>query len=176
MRCVRQAAGMAMTVCAECGKDISTSAVMCPHCGAPPEVALAAAAVEMPVDEAPLGWLEVSVREALHQPKGKVDLGRVEMLKREGAGVVDLNPVVAELRRLPVLKMLSLSRNEISDVGPLAELGGLRYLFLEKNRISDVSALCELKALKQLWLYGNPLQSEDIIMMEQAVPRCEVFF
>ena len=57
-----------------------------------------------------------------------------------------------------------------------AELGGLRYLFLEKNRISDVSALCELKALKQLWLYGNPLQSEDIIMMEQAVPRCEVFF
>lgn len=170
---VRQAAGMAMTACAECGKDISTSAVMCPNCGAPPEVALAVAAS---VDESPSGWLEEAVREALHQPEGKVDLARVEMLKREGAGVVDLNLMMMGLRRLPALKMLSLSRNEIRDVAPLAELAGLRYLFLEKNCINDVAPLCELKALKQLWLYGNPLQSGDIITLEQAVPKCEVFF
>ena len=89
---------------------------------------------------------------------------------------MDLAPVVAELKRFPKLKMLSLSRNSISDVGPLAELSGLRYLFLEKNSISDPGPLCELKSLKQLWLYNNPLQSEDIIMIEQAVPKCEVFF
>ena len=34
---------MALTQCAECGERISDTAVMCPHCGAPPEVALAGA-------------------------------------------------------------------------------------------------------------------------------------
>ena len=164
---------MAMTECSECGKAISTSAVMCPHCGAPPEVALADK-VEAPGEL--VDWVEHVVREALHQPEGDLDYGKVEALKREDAGVVDLGPVVAQLKRFSRLKMLSLSRNNISDVGPLAELSGLRYLFLEKNHISDPGPLCELKSLKQLWLYNNPLQSEDIIMIEQAVPKCEVFF
>ncbi len=164
---------MAMTECAECGKAISTSAVMCPHCGAPPEVALADK-VEAPGEL--VDWVEHVVREALHQPEEDLDYGKVEALKREDAGVADLGPVVAQLKRFPRLKMLSLSRNNISDVGPLAELSGLRYLFLEKNHISDPRPLCELKSLKQLWLYNNPLQSEDIIMIEQAVPKCEVFF
>ncbi len=146
---------------------------MCPHCGAPPEVALADK-VEAPGEL--VDWVEHVVREALHQPEGDLDYGKVEALKREDAGVADLGPVVAQLKRFPRLKMLSLSRNNISDVGPLAELSGLRYLFLEKNHISDPRPLCELKSLKQLWLYNNPLQSEDIIMIEQAVPKCEVFF
>ncbi len=146
---------------------------MCPHCGAPPEVALAdkeSASGEL------VDWVEHVVREALHQPDGDLDYTKVEALKREDAGVVDLGPVVTQLKRFPRLKMLSLSRNNISDVGPLAELSGLRYLFLEKNHISDPRPLCELKSLKQIWLYNNPLQKEDIIMIEQAVPTCEVFF
>jgi len=83
--------------------------------------------------------------------------------------------VVVELKRLPQLKELSLARNELTDVAPLAGLPGLRYLHLEKNRISQLGPLCELKVLKQLWLYGNPLGREEIIMLEQALPRCEVF-
>ena len=164
---------MAMTECAECAKAISTSALMCPHCGAPPEVALAD---KVEASGELVDWVEHVVREALHQPDGDLDYTKVEALKREDAGVEDLVPVVAQLKRFPRLKMLSLSRNKINDVGPLAELSGLRYLFLEKNQISDPRPLCELKSLKQLWLYNNPLQKEDIIMIEQAVPKCEVFF
>ena len=173
MKSVRQALHMAMTECAECTKAISTSAVMCPHCGAPPEIALANK--ESASDEL-VDWVEDVVREALHQPKGDLDYAKVEALKREDAGVMDLGPVVAQLKRFPRLKMLSLSRNNISDVGPLAKLSALRYLFLEKNSISDPRPLCAIKSLKQLWLYGNPLHSEDIVMIEQAVPKCEVFF
>ena len=167
-----QGLAMAMTECAECGKPISTSAVMCPHCGAPPEVALMAKMAE----GAPVDWVDRAVREALRQPEGDLDFSRVEMLKHEAAGVKDLQPVVMELKKFPGLKMLSLSRKEITDVAPLAELAGLRYLFLEKNRIHDPAPLCDLKALKQLWLYGNPLHREEIIMLEQALPKCEVFF
>ena len=173
MKSVRQTLHMAMTECAECTKAISTSAVMCPHCGAPPEVALAYK--ESASDEL-VDWVEDVVREALQQPEGDLDYAKVEALKREDAGVMDLGPVVAQLKRFPRLKMLSLSRNNISDVGPLTELSGLRYLFLEKNSISDPRPLCELKSLKQLWLYNNPLQVEDIIMIEQSIPKCEVFF
>ena len=129
---------MAMTECAECGKSISTSAVMCPHCGAPPEVALAD---KMEAPGELVDWVEHVVREALHQPDGDLDYTKVEALKREDAGVVDLGPVVTQLKRFPRLKMLSLSRNSISDVGPLAELSGLRYLFLEKTT-SVIRDLC----------------------------------
>ncbi|HCU88065.1 MAG TPA: internalin, partial [Verrucomicrobiales bacterium] len=61
------------------------------------------------------------------------------------------------------------------DAAPLAELTGLRYLYLEKNAISSAGPLCEMKSLKQLWLYGNPLAREEVILLEQALPRCEVF-
>jgi hypothetical protein len=54
-------------------------------------------------------------------------------------------------------------------------LGNLRYLYLEKNKLSSVSPLCELKQLKQLWLYGNPVPREELILIEQALPKCEVF-
>ncbi|MBO35639.1 MAG: hypothetical protein CMO64_05570 [Verrucomicrobiales bacterium] len=160
---------MALTECAECGKGISAAAVMCPHCGAPPEVALG-----RPSEDG--NWLEQAARVSLHQSEGDVDWLRVESIKHEGAEIANLRGVVDELRRLPKLKWLSLSRNAIEDARPLAELAGLRYLFLEQNRIADPAPLCELKELKQLWLYNNPLQNEDIIMVEQALPKCEVFF
>ena len=162
---------MALVDCQECGRQISPRAVMCPHCGAPPEVALA----EAQPTGVPADWLERAARVSLHQPEGTLDLDRVERLKHEGASVEDLGAVVVELKRLPQLKELSLARNEITDVAPLAGLPGLRYLHLEKNRISQLGPLCELKVLKQLWLYGNPLGREEIIMLEQALPRCEVF-
>ena len=43
------------------------------------------------------------------------------------------------------------------------------------NKITCAGPLCELKQLKQLWLYGNPLPREEVILLEQALPKCEVF-
>ena len=171
---------MAMASCAECGKEISTHAVMCPHCGAPPAVALAGReSVEAVDEEAEVSAvLEGAIRAALHLPEGElaaVELGKVESIKLDEAEVTDLMALVVELGRLPNLKELRLKGAGVTDVAPLRALGELRYLYLEKNKITCAGPLCELKQLKQLWLYGNPLPREEVILLEQALPKCEVF-
>jgi uncharacterized Zn finger protein (UPF0148 family) len=175
MKRVRQAARMAMTECAECGKAISTSAVMCPHCGAPPAVALAVASQE---SEAIQATLDEAIRASLQWPEGDLtpeQLAKVESVKLDESEINSLVELVAGLRALPNLKMLGLKRTGLTDAEPLKALANLRYLYLEKNKLSSAAPLCELKQLKQLWLYGNPMPREEVILIEQALPKCEVF-
>ena len=175
MKRVRQSARMAMTECAECGKAISTSAVMCPHCGAPPAVALAIASQDELVIPS---VLQEAIRLALQMSGGELTpelLAKVDSVKLDEAEIDSLPELVAGLRALPNLKMLGLKRTGLTDVEPLMALCNLRYLYLEKNKLSSVSPLCELKQLKQLWLYGNPVPREELILIEQALPKCEVF-
>ena len=175
MNRVRQSARMAMTECAECGKAISTSAVMCPHCGAPPAVALAVASQDELVIPS---VLQEAIRLALKMPEGELTpelLAKVDSVKLDEAEIDSLPELVAGLRALPNLKMLGLKRAGLTDAEPLIVLGNLRYLYLEKNKLSSVAPLCELKQLKQLWLYGNPVPREELILIEQALPKCEVF-
>ena len=147
---------MSMIRCAECTQPISTTAATCPHCGAPAEIALAKAE---PVDTEVLPeLLDEAVRAASMWPEG-------ELSKEHLAGV-------EQLRRL---KMLGLSRTGLTDVHLLVELKGLRYLYLEKNGLKQVRALCELKNLKQVWLYGNSVPQEELLLVEQALPKCEIF-
>ncbi len=166
---------MSMTVCAECGEPLSTTAAACPHCGAPAAVALRVPA------SVPADWpeaLEAAVRASLQWPEGELTaecLARVESVKLDETDAADLTDWVVGLCCLPALKMLGLSRAGIADAGPLRELRGLRYLYLEKNHVTDLSPLYELKALKQLWLYGNPLEPAAVAALEKALPKCEVF-
>ncbi len=154
---------------------VSTSAVMCPHCGAPPAVALRAAPV--PAWDEPVA---LAIRATLRLPNDAAldlaALAKVESLKLDEVFEGDLAGLADALARLPALKMLGLSRCGLVDVEPLARLKGLRYLYLEGNRISDVSPLCAMKSLRQLWLYGNPLSKEEAARAEQALPGCEVFY
>ncbi len=166
---------MAMTECAECGKTISTSAVMCPHCGAPPAVALAVASQDELVIPS---VLQEAIRLALQMPEGELTpelLAKVDSVKLDEAEIDSLPELVAGLQTLPNLKMLGLKRAGLTDAEPLMVLANLRYLYLEKNKLSRVAPLCELKQLKQLWLYGNPVPREELILIEQALPKCEVF-
>ncbi len=175
MKRVRQSARMAMTECAECGEAISTSAVMCPHCGAPPAVALA---VALQKDAGILPALDEAIRASLQWPEGELtpeQLAKVESVRLDETEIDRLAELVAGLKALPNLKMLGLKRTGLTDAEPLKELGNLRYLYLEKNKLSIAAPLCELKQLKQLWLYGNPMSREEIILIEQALPKCEVF-
>jgi Leucine-rich repeat (LRR) protein len=164
-----------MTECAECGKSISTSAVMCPHCGAPPGVALAAASQE---DFNVLPDLHEAIRASLQWPEGALtpgQLAKVESVKLDGSEIDNLANLVVSLRALPNLKMLGLKSTGLTDAEPLKVLSNLRYLYLEKNKLSNAAPLCELKQLKELWLYGNPMPREEVIQIEQALPKCEVF-
>ena len=175
MKRVRQAARMAMTECAECGEAISTSAMMCPHCGAPPAVALA---VVLQKDAGILPVLDEAIRASLQWPEGELtpeQLAKVESVRLDEAEIDRLAELVTGLKALPNLKMLGLKRTGLTDAEPLKELGNLRYLYLEKNKLSIAAPLCELKQLKQLWLYGNPMPREEVILIEQSLPKCEVF-
>ena len=105
----------------------------------------------------------------------KEQLAGVEQVKLDDQEIEDWPAMVTGLKQLRKLKMLGLSRTGLTDVGLLTELKGLRYLYLEKNGIKQVGALCELKNLKQVWLYGNSVPQEELVLLEQALPKCEIF-
>ncbi|MBI61361.1 MAG: hypothetical protein CMO79_02975 [Verrucomicrobiales bacterium] len=165
-----------MTQCAECTQPISSKAVMCPHCGAPPEVALAKRIQKgnEPLPEV----LDEAIRAASMWPEGDLtdhQLSNIEQIKLDDRKVEDWPAMVAGFRQLPKLKMLGLSRTGLTDVGLLGEFSQLRYLYLEKNGITHLSGICGLKNLKQIWLYGNSIHHEQLIKLEQALPKCEIF-
>ena len=138
-------------------------------------MALAVASQE---SEAIQATLDEAIRASLQWPEGDLtpeQLAKVESVKLDESEINSLVELVAGLRALPNLKMLGLKRTGLTDAEPLIVLGNLRYLYLEKNKLSRVAPLCELKQLKQLWLYGNPVPREEVILIEQALPKCEVF-
>ena len=165
---------MAMTLCAECAKPISTTAMMCPHCGAPAEIALERTQKDEPMPE----LLESAVRTTSMWPEGKVSAEQwaaVEQVKLDEVEVLDWDELFRGLERLPRLKMLGLSQTGFNTLNRLQGLTTLRYLYLEKNGITDLMPLVALPELKQVWLYGNPIVPEEVTRLEAAMPQCSVF-
>ena len=74
-------------------------------------------------------------------------------LKDTALGDGILNDVV----RLYSLTSLTLSGNSLTDITPLASLGGLVFLDLSNNSISDLRPLGNLRELKTLYLDNNPI-------------------
>ena len=69
-----------------------------------------------------------------------------------GDGMLD------DVVRLYSLSSLTLSGNKLSNITPLASLGGLTFLDLSDNSISDVQPLTNLHELKTLYLDNNPIR------------------
>lgn len=67
------------------------------------------------------------------------------------------NDVIKSIGALPMLKRLTLSNCDISDISPLSALTGLEYLDLNNNAIRDLSAIASMKALKELNLQHNAI-------------------
>lgn len=165
---------MAMTLCAECAKPISTTAMMCPHCGAPAEIALERTQKDKPMPK----LLESAVRTTSMWPEGEVTAEQwaaVEQVKLDEVEVLDWDELFRGLERLPRLKMLGLSQTGFNTLNRLQGLTTLRYLYLEKNGIADLMPLVALPELKQVWLYGNPIVPEEVTRLEAAMPQCSVF-
>ena len=87
---------------------------------------------------------------------------RIEEVFNSGAKSLDLSEcnlieIPESILKLPWLKELNLSENEISDISVLKDLQQLIHLDLSENEISDISVLKDLKQLTFLNLYDNQI-------------------
>jgi len=87
---------------------------------------------------------------------------RIEEVFNSGAKSLDLSKcnlieIPESILKLPWLKELNLSENEISDISVLKDLQQLIHLDLSENEISDISVLKDLKQLTFLNLYDNQI-------------------
>jgi len=86
--------------------------------------------------------------------------------------------VLAEIRKAKKSNatQLTLSKNQITDVSPLAGLTNLTHLSLDDNQITDGTPLKGLNKLKILYLYDNPTLADQKAMLRKALPNCEIEF
>ena len=94
-------------------------------------------------------------------------------LDLSGRNIADLNG----LERLEYLESLDLSRNRISNLYALeisASREKLKSLNLAFNQITDLASLRELKSLENLVLYGNPLESVQPLLHLTGLKRLNV--
>jgi internalin A len=124
--------------------------------------------------------LEAALRAVLHEPQKELTdehYNRVYVLDAVGKGIKDLTGLekcknlrslrltknqisdVKPLAGLIELQSLDLADNQISDVKPLAGLTNLQYLELSNNQISDVEPLRGLTGLNALYLSGNKISN-----------------
>lgn len=122
--------------------------------------------------------LEAALRDVLHEPKKEFNdelYGRVYVLDAVGKGIKDLTGLdkcknlrslrltknqitdVKPLAGLIELQSLDLADNQIADITPLAGLVNLQYLELSNNKITNVEPLKGLTRLNSLYLNGNQL-------------------
>ena len=85
--------------------------------------------------------------------------------------IVDINP----LTELTNLIFLNLNVNQITNISPLAGLTNLTLgLGLNFNEISDISPLFGLNNLTGIGLEGNPITSEQIEELREALPNTQI--
>ena len=104
--------------------------------------------------------------------------------------------VLADVVKLYSLTSLTLSADSLTDVSPLASLGGLVFLDLSDNSISDLTPLGNLRELKTLYLDNNPITDfsplyslpqlemlsirgigvtdEQLRALSEALPNCKI--
>ncbi len=128
------------------------------------------------------GLVVKSDAEVLNLPQcGISDISAVMRLKNlraldlSGNNISNLYPFeLADCRYS--ISFLDLRENVISDLTPLAALTKLETLDLSFNNITTVLPLLNLTTLTTLVLTGNPLSMEEIELIRNTFPGCDVVF
>ncbi len=128
------------------------------------------------------GLVVKSDAEVLNLPQcGISDISAVMRLKNlraldlSGNNISNLYPFeLADCRYS--ISFLDLRENVISDLTPLAALTKLETLDLSFNNITTVLPLLNLTTLTTLVLTGNPLSTEEIELIRNTFPGCDVIF
>ncbi|MDO4989551.1 MAG: leucine-rich repeat domain-containing protein [Eubacteriales bacterium] len=102
-------------------------------------------------------------------------LNSLRALDLSGNNVSNLYPLeLADCRYC--LSFLDLRENAISDLTPLASLTKLETLDLSFNDASSVLPLLGMTTLRTLVLTGNPMSLEDVQLVRNTLPNCDVIF
>jgi len=86
--------------------------------------------------------------------------------------------LIAEIRKLPQLKVLDASFNEMTGIpAEIGQLHNLRTLDLSYNRINaQPNEIYHLQQLKHLDLTGNPLSTAQFSHLKSELPNTAVVF
>lgn len=79
---------------------------------------------------------------------------------------------LADLTKMPNLKQISISMQEITDISPLAALTNLETVDIKNNPITDISPLGELKFLKRACLFDTRVT--DLSPLANCSMLCEI--
>ncbi len=78
------------------------------------------------------------------------------------------------LSQLTKLEYLELFMNDFTDLSPLSSLTNLKDLNLCRNKITDITPLLTLTNLERLWISKNFLTEEQVALLEQSLPDCQI--
>lgn len=109
-----------------------------------------------------------AVRDALGRPTGDLTCLDMALLERLGApdsGIASLEGLQYAVN----LADLYLHNNDISDVGPLANLTALGHVNLNLNQVSDVEPFRNLTSLTSLHLCCSDVHISDVTALEGLV-------
>lgn len=97
-------------------------------------------------------------------------LWALDNLSLEGNDLSDISPLAG----LGGLVTLNLRDNQIRDLSPLADLGNLHALYLDDNPLEDLSPLYGLKELTLLSVTGLKLDDGQLRALSDALPNCAI--
>lgn len=128
------------------------------------------------------GFIVKSDAEALNMPalgisdiSAVMQLNSLRSLDLSGNDVSNLYPLELADCRFK-LTNLNLRENRVSDLTPLASLVNLETLDLSFNEATAVLPLLNLTNLKTLILTGNPMSLEEVQLIRNTLPGCDVIF
>lgn len=81
---------------------------------------------------------------------------------------------ITPLASLGGLVFLDLSNNSISDLHPLSNLRELKTLYLDNNPITDFSPLYSLSQMEMLSIRGIGITNEQLRALSEALPSCKI--
>ena len=104
-----------------------------------------------------------------------MQLNSLRALDLSGNNISNLYPLeLADCRF--TLNFLDLRENSITDLTPLASLMNIETLDLSYNGATTVLPLLNLTTLKTLVLTGNPMSQEEVQLIRDTLPNCDVIF
>ena len=99
-----------------------------------------------------------------------IKLYSLTSLTLSGDSLTDITPLAS----LGGLVFLDLSNNSVSDLRPIGNLRELKTLYLDNNPITDFSPLYGLPQLEMLSIRGIGITDEQLHALSEALPSCKI--